>query len=241
MSPVEETVVQRDRRTERRAARRVQSQTEILDAAEQVFGEDGIREGSLRRIGALSGFSTAAIYLFFENKQHLVSETLTRRGDELRMVVVEVADDDLAPLEKLQQIVDLTVDFFAARPNFRLLLRHIRGGATITGPVLAEYAGDVNERFVAIMTTIAAIVQDGQAIGEIRTGDAAALAHMYSVLLNEFVLLEANADEANTGTLTAEEFHALVDGALRTPDAGKQKARRRPSAAKSSVRRTQDA
>jgi AcrR family transcriptional regulator len=71
-----------DRKAERRATRRAENRTEILDAAERVFGEDGLRDGSMRKIATESGFSTAAIYLFFENKQDLVAETLSRRGGE---------------------------------------------------------------------------------------------------------------------------------------------------------------
>src|SRR5271154_4607051 len=135
-----------DRRAERRAARRADNRTEILDAAEKVFGANGLRDGSLREIGEASGFSTAAIYLFFDNKQHLVAETLSRRGDELIEAVRREAERDLAPLEKLHRIVDATALFFAERPNFRRLLRHIRGGATITGPILAEFGSGASAR-----------------------------------------------------------------------------------------------
>ena len=119
--------VEVDRRAERRAARRAENRTEILDAAEKVFGAKGLRDGSLREIGERSGFSTAAIYLFFDNKQHLIAETLTRRGDELIAVARDQAERDLAPLEKLHRIVDATALFFTERPNFRQLLRHLRG------------------------------------------------------------------------------------------------------------------
>ncbi|MCU1358997.1 MAG: TetR/AcrR family transcriptional regulator [Ilumatobacteraceae bacterium] len=63
----------------------------ILDAAEKVFGRDGIHDGSLRNIATQSGFSTAGIYLFFENKQHLLAETLSRRGTELTTAIAHVA------------------------------------------------------------------------------------------------------------------------------------------------------
>jgi TetR/AcrR family transcriptional regulator len=208
---------QPDRRAQRRAARRAQSRTEILDAAERVFGEDGIRDGSLRNIAALAGFSTAAIYLFFENKQQLVSETLTRRGDELNGAIRAVAESDLAPLDKLHQIMDDTTGFFAERPHFRLLIRHIRGGATITGPVLAEFASDVDARFREAMTLLAGIVRDGQEIGQIRDGNERAIAHMYSVLVNEFILLDPSPDGEDIGALTSTQFHGLIDGAFRSP------------------------
>ncbi len=203
-----------DRRAERRAARRADNRTEILDAAEKVFGARGLRDGSLREIGEASGFSSAAIYLFFDNKQHLVAETLSRRGDELIATVRREAELDIAPLDKLHRIVDATASFFADRPNFRLLLRHIRGGETITGPILAEFGSGASARFGDVMGVLAGIVRDGQAVGEIRAGDAPALAHLYSVLVNEYVLLTSS-DAAGNGTLTAAQFHALVDGALR--------------------------
>jgi TetR/AcrR family acrAB operon transcriptional repressor len=210
------TEAQPDLRARRRAARRAENRTEILDAAERVFGEHGVRDGSLRQIALLSGFSTAAIYLFFENKQDLLRETLTRRGDELVGVLWTVAESDLAPLGKLHSIVDVTVAFFDVRPDFRRLLRHITGGPAIVGPALAGYAAEADGQFLAAMTLIAGIVGAGQEAGEVRDGDAHALAHLYSVLINEHVLLAAER-ESGGGTLTPEQFHGLIDGALRKP------------------------
>jgi len=206
--------VQIDRRAERRAARRAENRTEILDAAEKVFGANGLRDGSLREIAEESGFSTAAIYLFFDNKQHLMAETLSRRGGELIAAVRREAERELAPLEKLHRIVDATASFFEERPNFRRLLRHVRGGATITGPILAEFGSGASARFDEVMGVLASLVREGQAVGQIRDGDERALAHLYSVLINEFVLLTSS-DDAAVGTLTSAQFHALIDGAFR--------------------------
>ena len=106
-----------DPRARRRAARRAENRTAILDAAERVFGEHGIRDGSLRQIALLSGFSPAAIYLFFENKQHLLAETLTRRGAELVGALQIAAEGDVSPLDTLHRIVDVTWAFFEAHPD----------------------------------------------------------------------------------------------------------------------------
>jgi AcrR family transcriptional regulator len=217
IGPLNDRGVELDRRAERRASRRAQNRVEILDAAEKIFGEDGIREGSLRKIGIQSGFSTAAIYLFFENKQHLLSETLTRRADEWDRIVADVDESALAPLDKLHRIVDLAIDFFAERPDFRLLLRHIRGGPTITGPVLAEFAGAVDDRYLQILMRLVHIVRAGQEAGQIRDGDGRSIAHLYSVLVNEFVLLGSASAESSVGALTATQFHEFIDGALRRP------------------------
>lgn len=202
-----------DRQAQRRAARREASRAEILDAAEKVFGRDGLRDGSLRKIAAESGFSTAAIYLFFDNKQDLVAETLARRGVELLDAVRKAAAGDDAPLAKLHRIVDVTVGFFDSRPHFRRLLGHFRGGDAIIGPTLGGFDTGADGTFGDVMTVLTDLVRDGQHAGEVRDGDARVLAHLYSVLINEFVLL-TSAEQSHPGTLTSTQFHGLIDGAF---------------------------
>jgi AcrR family transcriptional regulator len=205
-----------DRRVQRRAARRADNRAGILDAAEQVFGQYGVRDGSLRQIALLSGFSTAGIYLFFENKEDLLTQVLTRRGTELVAVLRAAAEGDRRPIDKLHHVVDVTVAFFEARPHFRRLIRHTTGGPTIIGPTLAPYDTGSTGLFQRAMALLAGVVRDGQDAGEICPGDAAAVAHLFSVLVNEHVLL-ATEDGPGISPLTPEQFHGLVDGALRRP------------------------
>jgi AcrR family transcriptional regulator len=196
-------------RSQRRAARRAQSMTEILDAAERVFSEDGLRDGSLRRIGDLSGYSTAAIYKFFDSKQHLVAQTLSRRADEWLAELQRVTGSDGTPLERLHRIADDAVAFFGARPHFRSVLRQVQGGSAIVGPLLDAFAEDVYGRYTQAMAVMTDLIRQGQQIAEIRTGDPRALAHLASVLTNEFALADVG--------LTTADFHAVFDGALRAP------------------------
>jgi AcrR family transcriptional regulator len=199
-----------DKRAQRRLARHAQSREEILDAAEQVFGEDGPRNGSLRRIAELSGFSPAGIYVFFENKQQLLSETLRRRGDEWigAVQIVVTGDDD--PMAMLHRIIDLAVDFFAQYPNFRLLLRHIDRGATLPDPL-----NGAEGHYLDVVTQIGNVIEQAQKRGEIRAGGNRQLAHLYSVLVNEFVLLDAVGSLETVGALSIGEFHEFIDGAFR--------------------------
>jgi AcrR family transcriptional regulator len=207
-----------DPRSQRRAARRSESRTEILDAAERVFGQHGIRDGSLRQIAVLSGFSPAAIYLFFENKQDLLIETLTRRGAVLVNALQDAAEADPSPIETLHRIVDVTKTFFEAHPDFRGMVRHLTGDAAVVGPALAGYAHHVDGYFNKAMTLLSGIVARGQEVGEIREGNAVALAHLFSVLVNEHALLGSG--HGRVVPLSEEQFHAVVDGALRKPVGG---------------------
>ena len=197
-----------DPRSRRRASRRAASTADILDAAERVFSEDGLRDGSLRRIAELSGYSTAAIYKFFDSKQHLVTETLNRRADEYLSEVRKAADGDGTPLERLKSIVDSAAAYFSARKDVQLA-HSSRSKAARPSSVRCShsFADDVYGRYGQAMELMTNLVREGQEAGEIRAGDPRALAHIASVLTNEFVLADLS--------LTLAEFHAVLDGALR--------------------------
>jgi AcrR family transcriptional regulator len=194
-------------RSQRRAARRAESRTQILDAAERVFSEDGLRNGSLRRIADLSGYSTAAIYKFFDSKQHLVAQVLNRRADEYLVELARAARSEGTAMQRLHMIVDIAAAFFGARPHFRSVVQQAQGGSAIIGPAFAAFADDVYGRYAQVMTLIADLIREGQDTAEARSGDPGALAYLASVLINGFVLVEVS--------LSAADFHAVFDGALR--------------------------
>jgi AcrR family transcriptional regulator len=204
-----------DRRALRREERLAANRRDILDSAERVFGQYGTSDGSLRRIAADSGFSTAAIYQFFDSKQQLLLETLGRRGDDFVAAIRSVAAEDLSPLTRLHRLVDVTVTFFEVHPAFLRLVRQINGSSAIVGSVLGQYAGAGEGHFNQAMSLIAGVVSAGQQAGELRDGSPDALAHLYSVLINEHVLLSTAGQPNHTGWLTSEQFHGLIDGALR--------------------------
>jgi AcrR family transcriptional regulator len=204
-----------ERRARRRAARIADNRADILDAAERTFAERGLTEGSLRGIAKHSGFSTAAIYNYFENKQHLLAETLARRGIELLEVIENAASQGASPMAKLHQIIDGTVVYFESYPDFRQMLRHARQADATVMEALTQYAADRTELFTQLLALMTGIVEDGQNTGEIRQGNASAILHLYMTLVNEHVHLSTT--DQTTGTLTLDQFHAFVDGALRQP------------------------
>lgn len=200
-------------RAQRRAARAASNRAEILDAAERVFAERGLHDGSLRDIAKQSGFSTAAIYNYFENKQQLFAETLARRGLELLDVIDRAASGAAQPIGKLHAIADGAIEFFERYPDFRRMLRHVREPDPTIPSVIVQYAGDRLERVGESFALMTGIIEAGQAAGEIRSGATPALLHFYTTLVYEQVFLAAPDNPA--AALTVEEFHDMVDGALR--------------------------
>jgi TetR/AcrR family transcriptional regulator len=200
-----------DTRTRRRVARREQNQGDILDAAERVFGEDGIHNGSVRRIAELSGFSSGAIYLFFENKTDVVTKTFDRRGKEWCDAIGTIAQGSASPLGRLHEVIDWVITFLTEHPCFRALLSQVSHGSMVAGYSLAARSTD-DGYFSSIMNAIAGMIEEGQVRSEVRSGDPKSLAHLFSVLLNEYALLDA---APGIGKLTEAQFHEFVDGALR--------------------------
>jgi AcrR family transcriptional regulator len=204
-----------ERRARRRAARVADNRADILDAAERTFAERGLSDGSLRDISKHSGFSTAAIYNYFENKQHLLAETLSRRGTELLQVITTAGGQGTSSMARLHQIIDGTVAFFERYPDFRQMLRRVRETDAIMMEALTNYAADRLELFTQTLALMTGIIEDGQRTGEIREGNPNALLHLYMTLVYEHVYI-STATQA-TGTLTLDQFHAFIEGALRQP------------------------
>ena len=199
-------------RARRRAARAEVNRGDILDAAERAFAARGL-DGSLRDIASRSGFSTAAIYNYFESKDQLFAETLSRRGVELLAVIEEAAATEGTALAKLHAVVDASVDFFARYPDFGRMLWHVRSPGVALPPIIAEQAGGHIERFSRMLELLTGIIEAGQADGELRGGAAPTLLHLYMTIVYEHVFLVS--PDSPAPALTQAEFHDLVDAMLR--------------------------
>lgn len=187
----------------------------ILDAAEEAFAEGGYEGASLRDIAARAGFSSGALYLFFENKDDLYAQTLLRRGNELVEVVDTIARGGGSPLWRLHEIADVSLAFFRQWPHFGRMVA--RAQATVYGSSLTSWAENPNPgvraAYERAMRLEAEIVREGQQLGEICSGDNGALAHLFSVLVSAFITVGRPAG-SNEG-LTDEEMHGIVDRLLR--------------------------
>jgi hypothetical protein len=121
----------------------------------------------------------------------------------------KAAQSDGTPLDRLHLIVDTAAAYFGERTNFRSVLRQMQGGSAILGPVLDAFAEDVYGRYADALKLMTDLIRQGQQAGEIRAGDAGGLAHLASVLINEYGLADV--------ALAPSEFRAVFDGALRAP------------------------
>lgn len=111
------------------------SRAAILDAAEQLFADQGYEATSLNQVGTAAGVSRGTPGYFFGSKLELYQAVLDRSFAEVRDAVRQGRARALASNEDSETILAGAVsdyfDFLAARPNFiRLIEREALNGGT---------------------------------------------------------------------------------------------------------------
>lgn len=204
------------RREQRRLLQQGVSRSQLLDAAEEVFGRKGFHETTLKEVAELAEFSVGSVYSFFESKDDLFRQIFVRRGEEfmpgLRAVLDDAAGD---PVHQLHELVDFEVGFFRAHPRFgRLYLRY--SNATSLSPD-REIDVAVRERYEEAMRLQASLFRRGQQAGVFRAGDAEVLARLFSGLVSAYQALDPAviSDEPAAGErLPLAELHDVVASAF---------------------------
>jgi AcrR family transcriptional regulator len=194
-------------REARRQLRIELSREQILDTAEQLFGERGYHDTGLKDVAELCEFSVGSIYSFFESKDHLYEEVLMRRGRgqvaEMRRIVA--ADGPAS--ERLIAMARLQIEHFRRYPAWgrlttQVLTVGVRQAATLPESFQQAYRDAIDletELFV-----------DGQRDGVLRTGDPRALARLFSAMVSAFHAMDPEVSD-DALDLGVDEFLGIVD------------------------------
>jgi AcrR family transcriptional regulator len=85
----------------------------ILDAAAQLFVERGYGDTTLGDIADAVGLARNSLYRYFPDKEHILLRWFARETGPLAERTVEVLDADEPPLARIEQWVDLQLDYVA--------------------------------------------------------------------------------------------------------------------------------
>jgi AcrR family transcriptional regulator len=197
------------RREQRRQLHQDLSRTQLLDAAEEVFGAKGFHDTTLKEIAELAEFSVGSVYSFFENKDDLFLNVFLRRGEEFLPGMEAAATTGNDPLAQLHALVDFEVGFFRQHPHFgRLYLRSVPGDLLDSSPELAA-------NFRHAMDIHAGIFRRGQGAGVLRDGDADVLARVLSGLVAAYQSTDpAVVADSSDERLPLATLHEVVAGAF---------------------------
>jgi TetR/AcrR family transcriptional regulator len=214
------------RREQRRLRHQSLSRTQLLDAAEEVFGRKGFHDTTLKEIAELAEFSVGSVYSFFENKDDLFQQIFVRRGEEFMPLLREAVRDEGTSIQQLHRLIDFEIGWFRENRHFgRLYLRHssatmISSDRPVDGVIALNYDD--------AMRLQSALMRRGQEAGQFREGDPDVLARLFSGMISAYQSL----DPAVVGDETPEvadrrfplsQLHDVIDAAFVVP------ARRRSS------------
>lgn len=138
---------------------------QLLDAAQAVFAEDGLRAASLRAIARRAGCDPALIYCHFDSKEALFGALLERRFPAVLREVERLADplDGRPTSLRLWDVLLIYQRHLGRDPGIRSLVRGeiVKGAEGITH--LLE--GQIRPVTVAVRR----VFEQGIARGELRT------------------------------------------------------------------------
>ena len=126
---------------------------EIIAAAKRLFVEEGFQHATMRRIAAEVGVSPTALYVYFADKEAILSAIADEMFAEMLVCIQEVQDFEQPPLERLRAGLRAYVRFGLSRPDeYRLTFQAMpEVVAQIGRPEQAERSFAVLEQSVEEM------------------------------------------------------------------------------------------
>src|SRR3954454_5604532 len=91
----------------------------ILEAALDLFRENGFDSTTMRDIAKQAGVALGAAYYYFDSQDALVMSFYVRAQDELRPRIESALSSTTSLEDRLRAVIDGTLEYFA--PNRRLL------------------------------------------------------------------------------------------------------------------------
>jgi len=146
-----------------------ESRAAILQAAVREFSQEGVAGARTDAIARAAGVNKALLYYYFQDKETLYGAVLDQVFGGLRESIEEALSSDLPPREKLLAYVGAHFDYIAGHPLFPRIaqgemMRAGRGRAPQFERIVKQY-------FVPLFRRVAAVIKEGQAVGEFRPVD----------------------------------------------------------------------
>lgn len=134
----------------------------ILEAAINVFAEQGFHQATISQVAREAGVADGTIYLYFKNKADILSNFFSYRSRQVFDRFRQVVDQADSAEEKLRNLIRLHLSEFQRDRNMAVVFQR---EALLARYVKDEYITEVTRMYMDILTEI---IRLGQAEGTIR-------------------------------------------------------------------------
>ena len=189
----------REASRERRDQQKLELRAAILRAADEEFSIHGYEDFSLRRVAERIGYSPTTIYLYFQNKDDLLLQTVKSGFAAFDEAIGRAAQNSDEPLQQLENLGRAYLDFGIDNPtlyrmmfmqptDFHLLPRLLGSGT----PDEEKHNAAENAHRVAAQELLVEAVERGIAQGILCDGNAIWMADALWASVHGLVSLAAS-------------------------------------------------
>ena len=96
---------------------------DILEAVSKVFAKEGFHQAKISKIAELANIATGSVYLYFKNKDSILSKMFEEMWQKIYEETKNLADrTDINPLEKFENMLDVVFDLFISNPSLAIVV-----------------------------------------------------------------------------------------------------------------------
>nr|WP_281378787.1 TetR/AcrR family transcriptional regulator [Paenibacillus phyllosphaerae] len=180
----------------------------ILSSAIEVMAVKGIGSVSMNDIASAAGVSIGNMYHYFKSKDEIFAELLRRGQTDYGEFVAIIAQKPDRAREKLYMICSTWLQM-TNHWAYTILIHTARMSETSS----EELRRQVTERFTNNLSPVAAIMEQGQREGEVKTGDPMELAFYFVSLIQGLTLQRAPGVEVPVGIEPADIVRLFLTAA----------------------------
>lgn len=115
---------------------RGETATQILEAADELFGEQGLDGVSVRDVAARAGVNKALVFYYFATKEKLFEAVLERYYEAHRAALESAFRSDAPLSQRLHALVDAYLDFIEQHRRYPSLVQSLVVGSPAFHPFI---------------------------------------------------------------------------------------------------------
>jgi AcrR family transcriptional regulator len=158
-------------------AMRSATKEKIIAAGLKLFAYKGLAATSIQDIAKLAGISVGLMYHYYKSKEDLFTELVETVINSAALSTEAIFTSDRSPAEKIKtfskEVIDSIVEGDELSQYYLLIIHYM---LVVNLP---EKSSEVQEKGMAPLEKVKRTILEGQALGEVKTGDPDEMAVTY--------------------------------------------------------------